>query len=287
MDINHAISKTLVYSDIFDYPLTKAELWRYLITSNKVSKSEFEQNLKKHPQVEYYKGYFILKGKKTLIRKREEKIKTNQIKKTIALRAAKILSLVPGVVFVGISGSVSMQNADDNDDIDLIILTKKDVIFITRLFCALILNYKKMLRRRNSLSLKNKICLNLFIDKDYIFEISKQNLYTAHELAQVVPLFERKNSFESFLQRNNWVKKYLINSTVKSKVLLSKYNLVSQIFYPLLILINFPAKYLQLFLMRKVKTREILTDKILAFHPNDYQADILASYQKKLELLNL
>ena len=36
------IIKTLLYSDIFDFPLTKDELWFYLITSQKVSKKEFE-----------------------------------------------------------------------------------------------------------------------------------------------------------------------------------------------------------------------------------------------------
>ncbi len=44
MASSSSIIKTLIYSDIFDYPLTKEEIWRFLI--GKIDKKSFEKELK-------------------------------------------------------------------------------------------------------------------------------------------------------------------------------------------------------------------------------------------------
>ena len=45
--VEEAILKTLLYSDIFDFPLTKEELWRFLISDKKIEFEEFNKDLKK------------------------------------------------------------------------------------------------------------------------------------------------------------------------------------------------------------------------------------------------
>ena len=40
-----AVLKTLLYSDLFDFPLTKNELWKFLISPREVDKHLFEQAL--------------------------------------------------------------------------------------------------------------------------------------------------------------------------------------------------------------------------------------------------
>src|SRR5687768_3690701 len=40
-----AVLKTLLYSDIFDFPLTKHELWKFLISPREIDKKLFDQAL--------------------------------------------------------------------------------------------------------------------------------------------------------------------------------------------------------------------------------------------------
>ena len=41
------IIKTLLYSDIFDFPLLENEVWNYLISEKKVDKEPFDKKIKK------------------------------------------------------------------------------------------------------------------------------------------------------------------------------------------------------------------------------------------------
>lgn len=49
-NIEIKINKTLCYSDLFDYPLKKEELWKYLISSTKVEKELLTKSLKDQKQ---------------------------------------------------------------------------------------------------------------------------------------------------------------------------------------------------------------------------------------------
>jgi len=79
---NQAIIKTLIYSDIFDFPLTKQEIWKYLISNKKISQKDFLKLLKNKKTLSKNNFYF-LKGREEIIRKRKDrkKIGVNKIEK--------------------------------------------------------------------------------------------------------------------------------------------------------------------------------------------------------------
>ena len=81
-----AILKTLCYADIFDYPLTKKELFRFLITKEKISEKDFFRILDMHiPGVGRLGPYYFLNGKKNLKKWIEEIGFTNPYKLNRAL----------------------------------------------------------------------------------------------------------------------------------------------------------------------------------------------------------
>src|SRR5690606_1722841 len=80
----------------------------------------------------------------------------------------EVLSLSAYIQFVGLSGSVSMENAEENDDIDLFIISEHNRMWTARLYCiifALIMGIKRPRVIKNEGVAKDKACLNLFFDK--------------------------------------------------------------------------------------------------------------------------
>ena len=78
-----AVLKTLIYSDIFDYPLTDKEVILFLegveiIANNSVEVANprlVQDILKNHPQIENQENYFFLKDRKEIVDKRKRREK--------------------------------------------------------------------------------------------------------------------------------------------------------------------------------------------------------------------
>jgi predicted nucleotidyltransferase len=159
-----AIRKTLIYSDIFNYPLTFDQLYTFLISNKKYTKREIEEQLHKLPDVVKKDTYYVLAGREQLIAKRKEKEKINILKLQKAEKIAKILSVVPTVLLIGVSGGVAMKNAQREDDIDFFIITQKGTVWMSRLLLLILLKAFGILRTRTTKKLYDKNCLNMLID---------------------------------------------------------------------------------------------------------------------------
>lgn len=202
--IELAIAKTLAYSDIFDYPLTAAELHRFLISPRKTAK----KNL---PRQQYY----YLPGRKNLISLRKKRYRFSQLKLKQIQPLVNLLKIIPSIRLVAVTGALAMNNADEFDDIDLMIITKANRLWLTRLITLLILEISGSRRRFGQVIINNKICPNLWLDETTLtIPPHLRNLYTAHEIAQIKPLFDRFETYQQFVSANLWVKHYLANWSV-------------------------------------------------------------------------
>lgn len=287
-----AILTTLLYSDIFSYPLTKEELWRYLSYAKSIRYTEFEQNLQLLQDIiSAQKGYYFLTGRDDVVVRREKYFRESKRKLKKAERVAPLLSLLPTVLFIGVSGSVAMRNSNRTDDIDLFIITRKNTLWVTRLLTLLLLRGKR--RGRDTRAAKDAFCVNMFLDERSLpLARKRRNLYTAHEVVRMVPLFEREGTYIKFLKKNMWVKDYLPNSVVIKKlsnkvIKANDIELLNYSMTQLLSLLEFLAKHLQLWYMKGHRTTEDISDTLLAFHPFDYQSRVLTLLQKRLEQYRL
>ncbi len=281
--IRQSIIKTVFYFDIFDYPLDSEEIWKYLDTPQRISRAEFEKvvgNIK-GPISKKGKWHFI-KGREDIIKKRLTRKKEAKIKVPIVISASKFLSIFPTVLFIGVSGGLSMENADKYDDIDIFVVTKNNSIWVTRFFIVLFLKLIGKYRGRNDKGVVNKICLNMLVDEGSLpFDKNRQDLYTAHEISQMIPIFNRNKTYEKFIAANSWIKNYLPNS-VDKKIFSSKYKTDNKENLFLKIL-NCFAKFPQLWYIRKHMTSETITDHILAFHPLDYKSVVMQTYKNRIK----
>lgn len=285
------ILKTLIYSDIFDYPLTIEDIHRFLISDKKEEIKEIRKNLQALKKIiAEENGFYCFLNKKEIVEKRiiREKISCKKI--IFTNKIASYLAFIPTVYLIGISGALAMKNSDEKDDIDLFIIAKENTLWTTRLFILLFLQFLGVLRRRNEKNLKNKICLNMLVDENFMsLPKTKRDLYNAHEVVQLLPIFERKNTYSRFINANFWINHFLANAfeyqTMQKNRLIDKESFVYRILYSILSssILERLSKKIQLWYIKKHKTKEMITDNLLAFHPLDYKDMVLSLYKKRVK----
>lgn len=283
-----SILKTLLYSDIFDYPLSKEEIWKFLISKNKGDKQSFLKYLNlKNDAFDHKNNLYFIKGRIGIVKKRQEKEKYSLEKIKFAKKIIQKISRIPTIYFIGISGALAMKNSDKDDDIDLFVITAKGSVWTTRLIMVIVLNFLKVYRKRAEENVSNKICLNMLVDNSALsFSKDRQDLYTAHEIAQILPVANKNKTYEKFINSNIWIKDFLPNAFNQKTTMpfVSRVSFINNaISYLLRIPITeFLARGVQFWYMKKHITKETISNNFLAFHPFDYKAHVLNNYKKRI-----
>jgi hypothetical protein len=283
-ELEASILKTVVYADIFDYPLTAKELWQYLIAVT-TTYTAFQQALKyllARDQLLQKQAWYVLPGRAKLIslRKKRTTIAVQKLKK--AQTAARIIRFIPTVQGVALSGALAMQNAPADDDIDFFIITSPESLWLTRLCVIFILDGLGWRRKPLVMSFSDKICVNMFLDSNQLaLPLKERDLYSAHEVIQLVPLVNKGKIFERFLQANAWVTEYLPHGCKLMKIP------NTHISAGLWSWLEPMARRLQLVYMRKRRTTEQIGLYLLRFHPQDARVWIRNGYQKNIQSLGL
>jgi len=204
---------TLAYADIFDYPLKASEIRRYLISDKKIDFKNFQKELSQSSKLADKQGdYFFLKGRKKIVAIRKQRENQGQKKLIIARRTTNWLKMIPTIKMIGVTGALAMNNAREDDDIDILIVTSKNRLWLTRFLVVLLTELVARRRHPNDKETRDKICLNMFLDEKCLGVPEKErDLFTAHEVCQLVPIYDRNGTYKKFLEKNLWVKKYLPN----------------------------------------------------------------------------
>jgi len=263
----------VTYHALFDYPLTAPEVIKWSIGKQKLSKS-FET-----AEITEKDGYYFIAGKEGLIYQRVLKERISAKKIEIAKDAASVLKHLLSVKGVFLTGALSMENASFNSDIDLMIVTKRNLLWTTRLITYLVLrimNYA--IRKPKDKEGKDQLCLNMWLDESALsWDWRNRNLYTAHEIAQVKPLVNKDFVYEEFIGKNKWVRDYWPNAVrvqsterkvQRRKILSTKYCVLCTWLEKL-------AFKFQYAYMKSRITREIITPHKAIFHPSDWGKIVL------------
>ena len=159
-----AILKTLLYSDLFDFPLTEEEIYKFLIFK-KIDKDQLSKLLEnKNLSIDRLNNFFFLKGRGKIVKERLMKEKFSLEKLEKAKKIIKFLGLIPTIKLIGISGTLAVMNCKKDDDIDIFVIAENKLVWTTRFFTAIMLIFLGVYRNKNSTANNNKICLNLLLD---------------------------------------------------------------------------------------------------------------------------
>lgn len=287
MTLEKAILATISYHDIFAYPLTNAQVLAFLIdkkTSQKHVNLLLDTLISKE-ELANKNELFFLKGKEKLAAIRHKRNRYSEKKLKWAKFYALVLRIVPTISAVCLTGALSMDNSDKNDDIDLLIITRKYSLWTSRFFANLLLFPFR--RKPNSTKNSDKACLNIFLDEADL-QILDQNIYTAHEICQMKLLWGI-NSYTKFLKANIWYKKYLPNwtpSVERLKTNDERQNSTTLVLGRIALVAEGFLRRVQLSYMSSKITIEKIGDTQAFFHPKQTQQDILAKYRRRIKKLS-
>ena len=268
----YAFIKTKTSKERLDIVL-KNLVKKGVIASKKIDYSIIKKITGVNTEYRYTLGEYSIKTKNLL-----EKIKYSIEKIQKVENYINLLSFFPQIQLIGLSGTVSMSNASEKDDIDLFIITAKNRLWTARMICLYLAILFGLRRKRNTKSAQDKVCLNLFFDKSNLrVPKNKQTDYVAHEVLQMKPLINKNLTYEQFLEKNNWVFNIFPNTkpmSLKHKLLNNKLpRPVSLVFDWIEVML----KKLQLALVNQHRTNEIITDDQLWFFPEDFEKKILTN----------
>lgn len=274
--LRSSIIRTLAYAAVFDYPLTYLEIHQYLIRE-KASLSSLMSQLLLMKEVEKDGEYYVLKGRSHDTVKRKLREVISSVHWEEARRVSQYLSCIPFIKYIGVSGSLSMNNSISEDDIDLFIITDYHSLWISRFFTTVALYFLGKKRKRDEKHPGGRICTNMWISADNL-ELRDKNLYAAHEVAQLKTLVNKDKIYERFLFENSWVNKYLPQVALPAK----KTKDLKSALYTKKFFLPFEglAYGIQRFYMRKALTRERVSLGEGKFHPCDVTSHVLRTYRK-------
>jgi len=201
--IARAILETLHYADLFDYPLTAQQLQRFLI-GVRASRAEIDDALndptRLNGSLTRSDDFFLLPNRESIIAAsaRLRRAARKQIPR--ARFYARLLAHLPFVRMVALTGALAMENASDND-IDFLIVTAPGRLWFVRgLSVALV----RLARWRG-----DQLCPNFLLSENAL-AIPERNLYNAHEIAQMIPLYGF-DVYRRMCLANTWAVTFLPN----------------------------------------------------------------------------
>jgi hypothetical protein len=292
-NLKKAVLEVIVFFDMFDFPLTAFEIWKFLSIQCNLSDVQavlFGNELSRI--VEQKNGFYFLFGRAETVVTRMRRYNYANAKIEKVRRIARVYKFIPWVKMIAAVNMFGANNLKQESDIDLFIITAPNRIWLTRFCCAgfaAIFHLRPTPERQ-----RDKICLSFYISES---QLNLQNLLLADDihfaywLASFTPIYSVGGIYEGFMAANNWLDQRLPNWQVSVEQRQVKAN--DYIFYRDFLdvtlaklepvvrkwqLAHLPDKIRE---MMNADTRVVVNDKVLKFHVNDRREEYNNVFNKK------
>jgi hypothetical protein len=203
--LHEAVLRTLLYADLFGYPMTVEEIHRYLV-GVAASQGEVAAALESEPlraRLVSQPPYYALAERHLHFTQRRDRGVASSVLWPLARRYARRIAALPFVQMVAVTGALAVDNPRQaGDDLDYIIVAQPGRTWVVRLL-AIVLVRLAQLRRV-------ELCPNYILDSAHL-EMAERTLFTAHELAQMAPCYGL-DMHRRLLTANAWARAFLPNA---------------------------------------------------------------------------
>ncbi|NCN03907.1 MAG: hypothetical protein GW942_02435 [Candidatus Pacebacteria bacterium] len=286
--LERAIILSISYSSIFSHPLSCPEIWLRLVIRKPVFYKKVREALSElvSKKIIITDGQYYTLSDSTFFSIRKKRHQLSLSKRSEATLFVKKARLIPFVKALIITGSVSVNNAKENDDIDWLIITQKHTLWIVRPLVILLATFFGKRRERNGNHRDNSWCFNMFLSEDCLQVADKnKNIYTAYEVFQADFVYDQNNIESKFLGENSWVKKYLPNYWLEKNKKIdliesSNCKKISNKDLSFFSIINKLLFFIQYQYMKKAITREVVQINKALFHPRNTHGEVLKKWKE-------
>ncbi|MCK5320715.1 hypothetical protein KAJ61_05005 [Candidatus Parcubacteria bacterium] len=297
-NIKEAILKTIAFFDMFDYPLTPFEIWTFCGIKCEINEILEALNNNNLPLKTKY-GFYFLNNRSEIVDIRQMRYNYANRKFKRALKIARLFKIIPWIKMIAVGNSIGANNLRDDSDIDFFIITEAKRIWVTRWFCVGLAKFLNL--RPQPLKKRDTICLSFYITDDNL-ELKKlmlpenkiHDVYFVYWLANLVPIYNKDNSYLKLINANVWLKECLPNwlpaYSGRARDVGSSFSDFYRDFIDMLIGgADSLLKKIQLRIMPNVlhrqmniDTRVVVNDKILKLYVNDRREEFRGKYVLKL-----
>jgi hypothetical protein len=203
--VERAILHTLAYADVFDFPLTAQEIHHYLIgvaASLETVQRALDNGRLAPQRLTRRQGCYTLMGREHLVKVRQRRVHSAAHLWPQAERYGRVVADLPFVRMVALTGALAVHNVEADADIDYLIVTAPDRLWLCRGLIILLVRWSA----RRGVTL----CPNYLLSERAML-LPEHNLYTAHELVQMVPL-AGLSTYWQMRQLNSWANSFLPNA---------------------------------------------------------------------------
>ncbi len=297
--LERSIVQTVAYFDLFDFPLTYPELFRYLWQAPATTLSEVIRQSATMPQLAIHNGFVMLAGRTDLVRTRAEHYVESEIKFNKRRRLLSFFALLPGVQAIYVVNTMAYHNVHADSDIDLLIVAQPKKIWAVRFYTTVLAKFLRVRPRPGHT--KDALCLSFYATTDGLAKLpqlrhSDADAMEAYWLAQAFPIYDPEHTAVQFVN-SAWIKTVLPNSAIQTPH--SNWLIQHTWFHTLchrigsIFLWDSLLKQLQLWIMpRQLKQLSgplesgvvVLTDDVMKFHTHDPRPELMerwkASYSR-------
>lgn len=201
---------TVAYFASHDYPLTAFELWKNLFRrGEKTEKAGFDEVLKvleSEPlksKIVRKNGFIALKKEEKLIQRRlkKQKFSLSSIRKI--RKWAKLLSAIPYVRGIFLTGTLSMKNAESQSDWDIFVVLAKNRIWAGRFFLAIFLQLAG--KRRHGNKIKGRFCLNHYVTESGLI-LEEHNEFCSNFVSFSFPVLNERLHRRYLALNEQWIR---------------------------------------------------------------------------------
>lgn len=311
-----SIISPLIYYDLLDRPLTAVEIYKYQSRGDSkqepltFSFAQLRKVLKNSSSLENQlaekNGLYFLKGREEIIKIRSIRLKITQLKWKVLKRLSRFLTLAPFLRLAAVTGSLTAYNTKEESDFDLLIIIKKNRLWLGRLLLTGLVGI--MHRRRHGQLTQDRICLNCYLTEESL-EITEQikprDFHSAQEYGRLTPVLEiKKGLYTDFTQANTWLsnflKKYPWSNNINAKRIKPSriFSLIRQIFERLLSgkagdrLEKIAGEWQTKRINKKRQNEQTSLDQVfvnnncLMFHPQSKSDRLMKEFNLKMQQFN-